>query len=53
MLIVGHSDTVPALVSAFCRCDVPPIAETDFGNLFWVDLTATGEVADYEHRDNY
>lgn len=53
VLIVGHSDTVPALVSTFCRCDVPPIAESDFGNLFWVDLTTTGDVADYQHRTDY
>ena len=36
VLIVGHSNTVPGIVSALCGCDVAPIDESDYGNLFEV-----------------
>ncbi|MBM7798886.1 broad specificity phosphatase PhoE [Microlunatus panaciterrae] len=53
VLIVGHSDTVPGIVGAFCECQVKPISEQDFGNLFWVDLAADGSVVDFEQRPTY
>jgi len=40
ILVVGHSDTVPAFVDELCHCQVNPIAEADFGNLYEVDLGA-------------
>ncbi|MDT8450608.1 MAG: phosphoglycerate mutase family protein [Wenzhouxiangellaceae bacterium] len=36
VLVVGHSNTVPALVGALCRCDVAPLSEHDYDFLFVV-----------------
>jgi len=36
-LVVGHSNTVPALVSALCRCQVEPLSEADYDRLFIVN----------------
>jgi len=38
VLVVGHSDTVPGIVSALCGCEVAPIDESDYGNLFEVRI---------------
>lgn len=53
VLIVGHSDTVPAIVSSLCQCQVGPIGENEFGNLFQVDLAADGEVLKAEQAEDY
>ncbi|MDT8410626.1 MAG: phosphoglycerate mutase family protein [Wenzhouxiangellaceae bacterium] len=37
VLVVGHSNTVPALVSALCRCEVEPLTEADYDRLFIVN----------------
>ncbi len=42
VLIVGHSDTVPALVKALTGQTVPPIAETEFDRLYLVEVPKTG-----------
>ena len=36
VLVVGHSNTVPGIVSALCECQVAPIDESDYGNVFEV-----------------
>jgi len=36
VLIVGHADTVPAIVGALTGDQIPPMAETDFGTLYVV-----------------
>jgi phosphohistidine phosphatase SixA len=36
VLVVGHSNTVPDIVSALCGCAVPPLAESDYGDLYRV-----------------
>ena len=38
VLVVGHSNTVPGIVSALCGCAVAPIDESDYGNLFEVRI---------------
>jgi broad specificity phosphatase PhoE len=38
VLVVGHSNTVPGIVSALCDCEVAPIDESDYGNLFEVRI---------------
>jgi phosphohistidine phosphatase SixA len=44
ILIVGHSDTVPGIVSELCRCRVDPIPENDYANLYEVVLRSDGAV---------
>ena len=36
VLIVGHSDTVPAIVDALSGIDVGPMSETEYGILYVV-----------------
>ena len=38
VLVVGHSNTVPGIVSALCGCEVAPIDESDYGKLFEVRI---------------
>jgi broad specificity phosphatase PhoE len=38
VLVVGHSNTVPGIVSALCGCEVAPIDESDYGNLFEIRI---------------
>lgn len=39
VLVVGHSNTVPGIVSALCACEVAPIDESDYGNLYEIRIT--------------
>ncbi|QCU72480.1 histidine phosphatase family protein [Luteimonas yindakuii] len=43
VLVVGHSNTVPMLVSTLCACPVPPIDETVYGQVYEVRIRADGE----------
>lgn len=38
VLIVGHSNTVPAIVAALCDCAIDEIDESDYGNWFEVRI---------------
>ncbi len=42
ILIVGHSNTVPAIVEALCTCKVSPMGESDYDRLYEVTIDATG-----------
>ncbi len=42
VLVVGHSNTVPAIVSALCRCEVGPINESRYGDRFDVTVASDG-----------
>ena len=42
VLIVGHSDTVPAIVKVLTGRTVPPIDETEFDRLYVVEVPKTG-----------
>jgi broad specificity phosphatase PhoE len=53
ILIVGHSDTVPDIVSKLCDCQVDPIDDSDFGNLFHVDIGSDGSVLKAEQNPSY
>lgn len=43
VLLVGHSNTVPGIVTALCACPVDPLTEEDYGDLFLVRIEAGGE----------
>lgn len=42
VVVVGHSNTVPDIVAALCGCAVPPLAETDYGDLYRITHAADG-----------
>ena len=42
VLVVGHSNTVPGIVSALCGCDVDPIGDDDYGNLYRIGFDRDG-----------
>ena len=42
VLIVGHSDTVPAIVKVLTGRTVPPIDETEFDRLYVVEVPKSG-----------
>lgn len=42
VLVVGHSNTVPGIVSALCGCSVEPIGDDDYGNLYRVGFDRDG-----------
>lgn len=50
VVVVGHSNTVPGIVSALCGCAVAPIDESDYGNRYFVAFDARGNpVLRHEH----
>lgn len=42
VLMVGHSDTVPALVASLCACPVAPLDDGAYGDLYEVRIGADG-----------
>ena len=48
VLLVGHSNTVPGIVTALCACPVEPLTEEDYGDLYRVRIAAGGN-ATLEH----
>lgn len=45
VLLVGHSNTVPEIVTALCACPVGPLAEDEYGDLFRVRIAAGGSAS--------
>lgn len=45
VLVVGHSNTVPGIVSALCGCAVAPIDESDYGNVFEIRIRGDAPAA--------
>ncbi|MFC0677459.1 phosphoglycerate mutase family protein [Lysobacter korlensis] len=43
VLIVGHSNTAPALAAALCACPVEPMAETEYGIHYRLHASAASE----------
>lgn len=43
VLLVGHSNTVPGIVTALCACPVDPMTEEEYGDLFMVRIAAGGD----------
>lgn len=42
VLVVGHSNTVPALAAALCGCEVAPMAEDEFDRRIAIAIDARG-----------
>jgi broad specificity phosphatase PhoE len=42
VLVVGHSNTVPDIVSQLCACPVAPLPETDYGDLYRITFDDAG-----------
>lgn len=38
VLVVGHSNTIPGIASALCECEVPPLDESEYGDLYTVTI---------------
>ena len=51
LLVVGHSNTVPAIVSALCGCAVAPIDESRYGDRFDVTVDGDGQATLVHGRD--
>lgn len=50
VLVVGHSNTVPALAEALCACSVPPMEEAEFDRHIVVRFDADGDVGIEQRR---
>ena len=42
VLVVGHSNTVPALVAALCACRVEALSETDYDRIYILNMAEQG-----------
>jgi broad specificity phosphatase PhoE len=51
VLIVGHSNTVPALAAALCGCEVAPMREDEFDRRIDIRIAVDGRVSMEERRD--
>lgn len=43
VLVAGHSNTVPQIVSQLCACAVQPLEEDDYGDLYRVSFDQDGK----------
>jgi broad specificity phosphatase PhoE len=50
VLVVGHSNTVPAIASALCRCAVAPMREDEFDRRIEIRIAADGAATLAETR---
>jgi phosphohistidine phosphatase SixA len=51
VVVVGHSNTVPALAAALCGCDIAPTAETEFGRRINVTVLPDGRATVDDRRE--
>lgn len=51
VLVVGHSNTAPEIAAALCRCEVAPMAETEFDRVIRVRFAADGTATLSVERD--
>lgn len=51
VLVVGHSDTIPAIAQALCDCTIGPIAETEYGRRITITARPDGRVTVDDRRE--
>lgn len=51
VLVVGHSNTAPAIAAALCACEVAPMPETEFDRRMLVRIDAQGQANFEQTRD--
>ena len=51
VLVAGHSNTVPEIVAALCRCSVPAMPEHEFDRISTVSIDADGRARLQVERD--
>lgn len=51
VLVVGHSNTIPALAGALCACPVEPMAEDEFDRRMEIRIDANGRATLALRRD--
>lgn len=51
VLIVGHSNTVPALAAALCGCEVAPMREDEFDRRIDIRIAVDGQVRIEQRHD--
>lgn len=51
VLVVGHSNSVPALAQALCHCSIAPMAETEYGRKITLRVLPDGRVTADDRRE--
>ena len=51
VVIVGHSNTVPAIAAALCGCEIAPTAESEFGRRIDVTVLPDGRATVDDRRE--
>ena len=51
VLVVGHSNTIPALAHALCNCEIGPTADAEYGRRITIDVLADGRVTVDDRRE--
>lgn len=51
VLVVGHSNTVPAIAQALCHCEIGPTAESEYGRRITVRVLADGRATVDDRRE--
>lgn len=51
VVVVGHSNTIPALAAAFCGCTIGPIAESEYGRRITLRSLPDGRVTVDDRRE--
>jgi broad specificity phosphatase PhoE len=51
VVVVGHSNTVPAIAAALCGCDIAPTAESEFGRRITIDVLPAGRATVDDRRE--
>ncbi|MGV8941241.1 MAG: phosphoglycerate mutase family protein [Lysobacter sp.] len=44
VLVVGHSNTAPAIAAALCECDVPTMDEDEYARLMTIHIGRSGDI---------